>query len=1023
MEFRVLGPLEVLRVDGEPVDLGGPRQRIVLAMLLLESPRTVSVDRLVDAVWLNAPPATARSQIQICVYKLRQCLGLDGDPGTITTRRPGYLIDPGDAEFDRRSFDRDVVAARAHVAENRDAEAADRFVRALERWRGAALGGVDSLAVREVATHLEEERARVLEEYAEIELRRGRHRDLVAVLTREIDSYPLREQLRGQLMRALYGAGRQADALREFRRARRISIDELGIEPAEPLRLLEQAILNEDGSLVAGGEERAAPAVQVPRMLPAAVADFRGRTGAISLVREQLADRHADAGGGPGIVVLTGQGGNGKSALALHLTHLLAGHYPDGQLYASMHGATHPVPPAEVIARFLRALGVPGPAIPESLDERAELYRSRLAGRAVVVVLDDVALETQVLPLLPPGGASAVLITSRRRITALPGAVRIELGTFSVESAVELLTVVVGAERVDGDPEGAAELVKLCGYLPLAVRIAAARLAARPHWSLRTMVDRLSDESAQLDELRHGGMAVRASLLLTYEALEPEARRLLRMLALVDTPYFGSWACPVLLQVEPRRAEDQLDELVELHLVDADVDGDPLGARYRIHDLVRLFARERAVLEDPPGVRSAAIERFLAAMLGLAEEAHRLEYGGDFLIVHGTAPRHPVAESIRTVLMRHPLDWLARERQAIVAAVAQAAAVGLGALSWDLAISAVVLFEAHSLFDDWHATHEIGLAAARRDQDRLGEATMIYSLGSLHLFEHRFAEAGSLLATALEAFTALGHDQGIAMVVRNQAFIDRMTARYAQAVEGNERALEVFRRTGDRAGEAYVLSNLAQIDLDVGSDADALARLDAAVTICATIPDRRVGAQVAHRLGEVRLRQGDGGRAAASFRTVLEFAHGAGDRTAEAYALLGLGEAAILCGDLDAARTATCTARGLADELGERRLHLRALLLLSRAALRELDLPGARRLAQDALAAATPLGQPLLTATCLAALGDIDAAAGARDRAEHWWAGAQEHLGSVVPGFSGRFAAELAAKLGTADRPWSGAAV
>lgn len=1018
MEFRILGPLEVLRNGGETVDLGGPRQQIVLAMLLLESPHVVSFDRLVDAVWPDSPPATARSQIQICVSSLRQRLGSDSRTEVITTRRPGYLLDAGSAEFDRQVFESEVALARVHLLHDRLGDAAELLHTALARWRGSALPGIESLAVRDAATHLEEERARVVEEFADAQLRRGNHRDLVAVLTREVDRYPLRERLRELLMVALYGAGRQADALREFRRARQLSIEELGIEPAEPLRRLEQAILREDDSIVVGrNEDRAAPAPSVrtaPRMLPAEVADFTGRTRAIAEVLAGLTEnRDAATPSAPAVVVLTGQGGIGKSALALHLAHRLVDRYPDGQLYASLHGASRPVAPAEVIARFLRALGVPGGTIPDGLDERAELYRSRLAGRSVVIVLDDVGQEAQVLPLLPPDRNSAVLITSRRRLTALPGAERVQLETFTTDSAVALLDRVIGRARIDDDHAAATELVRLCGHLPLAVRIAAARLAARRHWSLRTMVDRLSDETTKLDELRHGDMAVRASLLLTYEALEPEACRLLRMLAMIDTPHFGVWACAALLDVDHRKAEDQLDELVELHLVDVgiDPDGDALGARYHLHDLVRLFARERAVAEDPAPERGAAVARYLGAMLGLAEEAHRREYGGDFLIVHGDARRHPLGDRLRTALMAQPLLWLARERQALVAAVAQASAAGLGAMCWDLAISSVVLFEAHALFDDWRVTHDLGLAAARRDRDRLGEAVMVYSLGSLHMFEQRFADAADCLDTALATFTELGNDEGMAMAIRNQAFVDRVTARYSRARSRNEQALQIFRTTGDRAGEAYVLSNLAQVDLDVGHEDDAQIRLQAAAEICRTIPNRRVGAQVMHRLGEIQLQRGDGALAVESFSAVLAFAADVGDRTAEAYGLLGLGQARIACAELAPARTALVKAERMAHELAELRIRVRALTSLSAVALACGDVVEARQRAEEALDASGGIDLPVLTATCLMALGDADAAEGLHQSAAPQWTAALSHLRSTSPAFTGRLTLDLEQRL------------
>lgn len=1022
MEFRILGPLEVVR-DAGPLDVGGPRQQTVLANLLLESPRVVSVERLVDAVWPDAPPATARSQIQICVSSLRQRLGTRDGPATISTRRPGYALDVGEAALDLRTFEAQVSRARGEVSAGRLGEAAHLLHDALGQWRGLPLAGIESPAIRDAATRLAEIRMTVLEEYSDLELRLGHHSELIAVLGPEVDRHPLRERLRGQLMLALYRAGRQADALSEFRRARRVSVDELGIEPAGQLGRLEQAILRGDPSLtrVDAPTENGATQfpVTVPRLLPMEVADFTGRSEPVADAVAHLSPTRVGRGPStPPTVVITGQGGIGKSVLALHIAHLLADKFPDGQLYVGMHGETNPIQSAQALERFLRALGVPGALIPESLDERAELYRDRLADRHVLVVLDDVASESQVLPLFPPGGSCAVLITSRRRLTAVPGTARIELQTFSPESAMALLGRVIGQDRVRAAADDAAELVRLCGYLPLAVRIAAARLAARPHWSLGTMVDRLSDESTQLDELRHGDMAVRASLLLTYEALDPEARKLLRLLGLIDGPDFGAWACSALLDVPPRTAQDLLDELLELHLVDVDVDTDidPAAARYRLHDLVRLFVRERAASEDSAEARKAATTRFLGAMLHLAENAHRHEYGGDFLLVHGEGVRYPLDERVTRRLLAQPLQWFARERQTLVAAVAQASATGLGQLCWDLAVSSVALFEVHAHFADWRQTHEIALAAARRERDRLGEAVVLYSMGSLHMFEQQFTDAERYYAEAMCGFIALDCAQGVAMVLRNQAFSDRVAGRYAQARCRNEEALDIFRETGDRVGEAYVLSNLAQIDLDLDRDDDALGLLSIAADICTAIQNRRVEAQVMHRLGEAHLRRRNFASAKAAFSRVLQFACQSGDRIAETYGLVGLGTAAMERGTVADARATLVRAEQLAADLGEQRVQTRALLLLSSVSIREGNGRAARQDAERALTISLRLRTPLWIAKCLTQLGDVHVAEGDHERAVDSWTEALNHLRTITPPVT-QLAAELASRLAHAAGP------
>lgn len=1020
MEFRILGPLEVDRGDGL-LDIGGQRQEIVLAMLLLEASRIVAVDRLVDGVWPDSPPATARSQIQICVSKLRRVLDIRRGPAHISTRRPGYAMVLGDARLDLHTFQAEVAAARNEVAAGHALEGLCRLQAALGRWRGQPLAGLETPAVSDAATRLEELRISVVEEYGELALALGRNDELVPQLGAEVDRNPLRERLRAQLMLALYRSGRQADALTEFRQARRVAVEELGIEPADRLRRLEVAILRNDPTLLLEDvaaepqQGRRSPAA-VPHLLPADVADFTGRTATVSAMTEQLTGAHRSAGPSTmPIAVITGQGGIGKTALAVHVAHGVSDAFPDGQLFASMHGTARPIRAEQALERFLRALGVPGPAIPETLDERAELYRDLLINRRVLVVLDDLSSETQATSLLPAGDGCAVLMTSRRRLTGVPGAARIELPTFSPQSAMTLLGRVIGQERVERSADSASELVRLCGYLPLAVRVAAARLAARPHWSISRMVDRLSQDT-QLDELRHGEVAVRASLLLTYESLAPEVRRLLRLVSLIDGPDFGAWACAAVLDLDVHRTQDLLDELVEMYVVDvdaviSDVDVDTGSTRYRLHDLVRLFARERAVAEEDTVARTDAITRYVGALLHLAEQAHRREYGGDFLIVHGGAARYVLDATLVDDLLARPLDWLAVERAPLLTAVAQAAAAGLTEASWDLAISTVALYEAHAHFDDWRESHELALSAARRGSDPLGEAMMLYSLGSLQVFEQQFLEADRLFAAAIRLFTELDCPRGLAMVERNRAFIDRVEGRYEQARTRNDHALAIFRKIGDRAGEAHVLSGLAQIDIDLDRDEDALAGLHMAAVICEETRNRRVKAQVMHRMGEVRLRRGEVDAATAAFATVLEFARSSGDRTAETYGLVGLGSVAVRRGDLVAARQIITEAEQLAAAVGEQRMQARTLLLLSDIELADGNLCAARGQAEEALRISTRLRTPLGTAAGLAQLGDVLAAGAELDLASESWAKALDQLRTISPLPTGQLAEGLAERL------------
>jgi DNA-binding SARP family transcriptional activator/tetratricopeptide (TPR) repeat protein len=973
VRLRVLGSLDVQDGAGNPIDPGGLRQQVVLAMLLLECPAVVSRDRLVDAVWPGDPPATARSQIQICVSNLRQRLGNDDGAARIVTRRPGYALDPGDAGIDRLVFERAVAEGRELVASSRTGDGAAVLREALALWRGpAVLPELSSPAVRDAAVHLEESRAVVLEEFGELMLAAGWHRELVALLSREILDYPLRERLRSQLMLALFGSGRQADALREYRRAREVSIAELGIEPAEPLRRLETAILRGDTSLI-DAAPRPPARTAAPAMLPAGVGDFTGRQSLLHGMLAAVAGAGDPAAGPAPVLVISGPGGVGKSALALHLAHRVADRFPDGRFYASF--GADPTAPDRALERFLRALGVPPGAIPESLEDRSTAFRERITGRSVLIVVDDAAAESLVRHLIPPDAGSALVVTSRRRLTALPGATRFEVGPFSPREAVALLERVLGERRIGADREAAEALARSCGYLPLAVRIAAARLAARPHWSIRTMCERLADDTAQLDELQHGDMAVRGSLLLTYESLAPESRRLLRLLALLETPRIGGWACEVLLGCDARAAGGRLDELVELHLLEVDVvvSAEPLAGQFRLHELVRLFARERAMAEDSPAERVAAITRFVQAFIWLVEQVYHREYDRDLLVRRGV-PRVGLDERVAERLLAEPLVWLRRERAALVSAVAQAAALGLHAECWGLAVTSVVLFEAHGLYDEWRSTHLTALNAVRRAGDRLGEAAVRYSLGSLELFEQRYEQSRGDLQKASSLFAELGEDHGQALAERNLAILDRLTGNYTDSRTRSEAALRVLRAHGDRSGEAHVLVNLAQLAMDTGDVDEALSSIERAAAVAVELPNRRIAAQITHRRGLVHLHRGEGEAAEALFTEVLEFAQAVEDRSAALHGLVGLGEALLLRGEFRAARRSFEQAGTLSDLLREKRLRARALLRISGLDLRSGDVAGAEQSAAEALGTIEGLGLPILEAECRAALADIGAA-------------------------------------------------
>jgi predicted ATPase/class 3 adenylate cyclase/DNA-binding SARP family transcriptional activator len=620
VEFRILGPLEVQAGSQRP-DLGGSRQQTVLAMLLLSVGHVVSADRLLEAVYGEDLPATARSQIQICVSAIRHMLADHGGTAVISTRAQGYALQAGDGQLDHRRFAGLTAAARAARDAGQLDQALAGYRDALRLWRGPALAGLDSQLIRAAASRLDEERIAALEDRVAVELDLGRHRELAGELTELVAEFPLRERLRGQLMLALYRCERTAEALQAYRQARQAMIEDLGIEPGERLQRLQRDILRSNPALApsAGPVTTVRERWQVPRLLATDIADFTGRAGQIVRVQQHLlGTAEVDTALAAPVVVITGQGGVGKTCLAIRSAHGLAAQFPDGQLFVDLQGGSaRPLSPLQALEWFLRALGMPGGQVPEGLDERAEAYRNLLADRKFLIVLDDAASEDQVSPLLPAAGPSAVLITSPGGLAGLVGAEHVPVTVFDEGTSLELLGRIAGADRVRAQPEATSAVAGRCGHLPLALRIAGAWLAARPHRSIQQLADRLADEQRHLDELPHGELGVRASISVSYQDAGEQARQLFRRLALLDMPAFSGWLSIALLDGAVADAEDALDDLVRAQLIEA---AGPEG-QYRFHDQIRVFAAEQLAAKEPAADREAALRRALGALLPLAEEA------------------------------------------------------------------------------------------------------------------------------------------------------------------------------------------------------------------------------------------------------------------------------------------------------------------------------------------------------------------------------------------------------------------
>ena len=659
-------------------------------------------------------------------------------------------------------------------------------------------------------------------------------------------------------------------------------------------------------------------------------------------------------------------------------------HFPDGQLFADLHGgSSHPVGPIRVLERFLRALGVPGSQMPEGLDERAEVYRSLLAHRKVLVVLDDAVGESQVSPLLPGSGTAAVIITSRRRLAGLAGAAHVEVDVFDADKSLDLLGRIAGSVRVQHPVRGR-------GAGRRAVRPPAAGAAHRRRPAVR---------AAALERRAAGGAAGRRDappgraearrdghpaehLAQSYEGASEQARRLFRRLALLDLPVFSGWMSAALLDLPLARAEDLLDDLVTAQLVEAAGTGSGVHSHYRFHDLIRVFARERLAAEEPAAEREAALERALGALLYLAEQAHRHYYGGDYILLHSDARRWPLPARLAEQLVSDPLSWYDRERAVLVAGVRQAAQAGFTDLCWSLALTAVALFESRACLDDWQETHDIALEATRKARHLRGQAAMLYSTGELNQAQQRFDRARQLFTAAAQLFTDAGDDQGMAHVTRLIASADRLSGRLDDAARGYEQALAMFRRTGDKIAIAYVLYGLAQVKLELDEVDSARELLSEALRLTQTVPCTRIEAQVLHRIGEAHLLAGDLTGAVGAFELALARTCDIGDLIGEAYVLTGLGVTKVRQGESGQARDALQRSLELAGTTEQPLTEARALLGLSELALTSGDPGQAVAFAQRAAGAFRGMGTPLYEARALTLLGDAHAALGNRAAAD-----------------------------------------
>ncbi|WP_139190697.1 AfsR/SARP family transcriptional regulator [Actinokineospora iranica] len=881
MRFRLLGPMEVH--DGSDWRrIGAAKWRAVLAVLLTEANRVVSVDRIAAELWGDAPPSTVANQVHGYAARLRKLLG-----GSLVTQAPGYRLVVAAEDIDFGRFAALAEHGRASLRAGRVDAAAAALAEARALWRGAAFEDVPVTPMVEAErARLDELREGVLEDLAEITLRRGDHAAAAAELADLVAEHPLRERLRELRMLALYRQGRQAEALAVYDDLRALLAEELGIDPSPPLRELHERILRADPALAGPRQDGDLAGHALPvRQLPPDVPDFIDRAEPLQAVVDGLSSGTDD--GPPPVVVVAGAPGVGKSSLVVHAAHAVSARFPDGQLYLDLEGTSEqPRSPEVMLAEMLSALGVIGGGVPHGPHARASLCRSLLAGRRMLLVLDDAAHAGQIRPLLPATGTCGVLVTSRRRVTDLPGARHIELDVLQPWAARELLTTIVGAARVRTEPEQAEEIVRSCGYLPLAIRISGGRLAGRAGWPLRELRERLADESRRLGELRVGELSVRASFELSLRALPAAAARAFALLGLLGPQTLPGWVLGPLLD-EPD-ADETLDALVDANLIrltGADAAGQP---RYRLHDLLRAYAVEGAAAL-PAGTRRAAMTRLLTTWLHLAESAAAGLPPSLFRPTPVGGPRAPLPPDVARRVRADPLAWFDAERVTLAAMVALAADRGMDEQAWRLAATLIAYHDQRCLHEDWQRAHLAALRAVRRAGNPLGEAALLCGLGQVRIYRDALDAAVRDFSRSRLLYAESGDRRGEAMAIAGLATVHRVRGDLPRARDHARRALDIVVETGDRHIEAQLRNGLARIALAQGNLDEAGQWLDQAIAIAEGLGDIHRQAVVLREMSELHRGNDNPGAAFDALRAALRIFESLRDERCVAHTLIALG--------------------------------------------------------------------------------------------------------------------------------------
>jgi DNA-binding SARP family transcriptional activator len=942
VEVRVLGPVEVLGPSG-PAPLTGARQRLVAGLLALHAGTLVSQTRLVDALWGDDVPRTANKTLHSHVARVRQVLGSCGLPDLLVTQHPGYLLQVATEAVDAGRFAGYARAGRRALAASDPRQAVEALRAGLALWRGDAFeNAAPSGWATAEPVRLHELRLTALEDLLDAQLRLGEHDTAIDELGRLLVSHPVRERLVGLQMLALYRSGQRTDALAAFQDLRARLREQLGVDPGPELQRLHTSMLRDDRSLMPGAA--AVPAAvgaavpsPKPGQLPAPVGHFTGRDEELAVLRRLV----GGDSGEPRIAVVCGPAGMGKTALIVQWAHEVKDHFPDGQLFldALGHDPREALGAAEALARVLRGLGVPDARIPAQLSERTNLYRSLTRDKRVLLVLDNAAEAQDVLPLVPASPGSLLVVTSRYLLAALltHHAVRLlGLAAFSVAEGRDLLVRVLGARRVEAEPEPVVRVVELCGGMPLALRIVAAKLATRPTIAIRELAAELTSEG-RLGALAVDGdsRTVRTVFASAYHALPARAARLFRLLGLHPGGTFTIHLAAVVAGACQQQADALLGTLVNAHLVTIVETG-----RFRFHDLIRQYAGECARADETAQARAETIGRILDWYLFIAARTNLLvDPGRDRVrpVLRYPPPQLPFPPEAGPAL-----SFLDGERENMAPVVAYASDNGQQTVAWQLTYLLTGFFESYGHWTERIEVCRHGLRAARRVPhppaeglmhsalgvaynmtrrfeealdhlrealrlmreygDRRGEGHAYNNIAVAHLGLHQWDRAVAALLEALALHTADGHRWGMVLALNNIGWAYSRMRDYQTGLGYLRQGLAVAREMGNANLEAMVLQSTGEAHVEHGNHAEALRCFGAALEIGRRRGDLWCEAAVLRHIAGAHLAVGDHGAALRGFQEVLALSRSIVDINGEALALAGIGRVYRGMGDGIAAR-------------------------------------------------------------------------------------------------------------------------